>query len=34
MGKKIEELERNKKKGISPELGNKIKKISKEYFSK
>lgn len=31
--KKVEELERNKKKGISPDLENKLKKISKEYFS-
>ena len=31
---KIEELERNKVKGISPQLKNKIKKISDEFFSK
>jgi hypothetical protein len=32
--KKVEELERNKRKGISPELENKLKKISKDFFSK
>ena len=30
---KLEELEINKKKGISPQLKDKIQKISKEYFS-